>query len=183
MGNSSQHDAWRTGQNYEHYMGRWSREIARAFIGWLRPAQGLDWLDIGCGTGALSATILAHGAPRSMLGLDPSEGFVAHAGQTISDDRARFRVGSAEALPCDDHTIDVVSSALVYNFIPDRPGALAEMVRVAKRGCVVSFYVWDYPGGGMGFIDAFWKAAVAEDADAEALVEGTRAFRSARERP
>jgi SAM-dependent methyltransferase len=70
--------------------------------------------------------------------------------------------------------MDVAASALVLNFVPDRPSALAEMQRVLKPDGLLSFYVWDYPGGGMGFIDAFWKAAAEVDPQAAALDEGKR---------
>ena len=174
MQNSFQHDAWSAGQSYEHYMGRWSRKIAREFVNWLHEAENLDWLDIGCGTGALSAAILAQCAPRSLLGIDPSDGFIEHARRNNVKERVRFEVAGAEALPCPDRSVDVVTSALAYNFIPDRSKALSEMQRVAKPGGNVSFYVWDYPGGSIGFIDTFWNAAVALDSTAESLVEGTR---------
>src|SRR5262249_34301637 len=39
---------------------------------------------------------------------------------------------------------DVVASALVINFIPDRARALAEMRRVARPGGQVAGYVWDF---------------------------------------
>ncbi|MCD6042861.1 MAG: methyltransferase protein [Burkholderiales bacterium] len=42
------------------------------------------------------------------------------------------------------HAVDFVASALVINFIPDRPPALAEMRRVARPGGVVAGYVWDF---------------------------------------
>ena len=174
MTDESSRDAWGAGRSYEHYMGRWSREIAPKFVAWLDQPADRDWLDVGCGTGALSATILEGCAPRSVLGVDPSAGFVEHARDANSDPRVRFEVAAAGALPSADHSIDVVASALAYNFFPDRPAALSEMQRVARPGAAVSFYVWDYPGGGMGFMDAFWKAAVATDANAEAHVESTR---------
>jgi len=174
MRKESKSDAWGAGPNYEQYMCRWSREIAREFVAGLDPPAGLDWLDVGCGTGALSATILERCAPRSVLGVDQSEGFVEHARSLAPDARARFAVAGASALPCSDGSIDVVTSALAYNFFPDRPGALAEMQRVVRPGGTVSLYVWDYPGGGMGFMDAFWRAAVATNAAAEAHVERGR---------
>src|SRR5690606_31906026 len=34
--------------------------------------------------------------------------------------------------------------------------------------------VWDYPGGGMGFMDAFWEAANATDPASGTLDEGAR---------
>jgi len=91
-------------------MGRWSREVAREFVDWLNQPTGLDLLDGGCGTGPLSATILAHRAPRSVLGVDPSEGFVTHAREGIVDGGVRFEVARAESLPCAYDSIDVVAS-------------------------------------------------------------------------
>ncbi|WP_112323433.1 class I SAM-dependent methyltransferase [Oceanibium sediminis] len=174
---TSTFDAWSAGQNYEHYMGRWSRMVAARFLDWLDATEGADWLEIGCGTGALTTAILARAAPRSVLATDPSEAFVAHARQTLDDPqdpRARVEVGDARDLPANDGSVDVVTSALALNFVPDRREALVEMQRVLRPGGLLSFYVWDYPGGGIGFIDAFWKAAARLDPGAAALDEAAR---------
>lgn len=167
-------DAWSAAQSYESYMGRWSRQIAARFVEWLEPPRGAAWLEVGCGTGALTATILARCGPGSIIALDQSKDFVAYAGSTIDDRRVRFLVADARRLPAEDRSLDVVTSALVLNFIPDRPAALAEMRRVLKPNGLLSFYVWDYPGGGIGFIDAFWKAAAETDPGAGDLDEGRR---------
>ncbi|OHV77271.1 class I SAM-dependent methyltransferase [Rhizobium sp. LCM 4573] len=172
MSKTTELDAWSAGQNYEQYMGRWSRRIATQFLEWLAPGRDADWIEVGCGTGALTATILARCAPQSILATDPSEAFLSHARAAIGDRRARFEVASTERLPAQDASADVVVSALVLNFVPDRLSALAEMHRVLKPDGLLSFYVWDYPGGGIGFIDAFWKAATEVDPHAAALDEG-----------
>ncbi|WP_204113495.1 class I SAM-dependent methyltransferase [Shimia biformata] len=174
MTEKQRHDAWDAGQSYETYMGRWSARIAETFLDWLAPPKGADWIDVGCGTGALSRTILARTNPASVVGIEPSPGFVAHARALTPDDRARFCEGGAEALPLPDASCDVAASALVLNFVPDRVKALGEMRRVLRPGRLLGFYVWDYPGGGMGFIDAFWKAAAALDPAAAELDEAVR---------
>lgn len=174
MSGSAAFDAWSAGNSYEHYMGRWSRLVAEKFVAWLSPPEQAAWLEIGCGTGALTAAILAGAAPRSILSIDPSADFVAHARVAIGDGRASFEVADALKLPAEPASIDVVTSGLVLNFVPDRPAALAEMQRVLKPDGLLSFYVWDYPGGGIGFIHAFWKAAVEIDPDAAKLGEGVR---------
>ena len=174
MTESTKHDAWNAGTSYEHYMGRWSRGIAARFVAWLDQPPNLQWLDVGCGTGALTAAIVAHCSPRSVVAVDPSAGFVDFAREAVNDERVRFVVGEAGNLPNEDRSVDVVSSALAYNFFPDRPRALAEMLRVVRPGGAVSFYVWDYPGGGMGLLNAFWKAATALDSGAESLTETNR---------
>jgi SAM-dependent methyltransferase len=167
-------DAWSDGQSYENYMGRWSRKIAHEFVAWLDQPDDLTWLDVGCGTGALTATILAQCAPREILGVDASTPFIDYARRTLADSRIRFEVADADALPVADQSLDVVASALAFNFFSDRPAALSEMLRVAKPSGTIAFYVWDYPGGGMGFIDAFWDAAIAVEPSAASAAERSR---------
>jgi ubiquinone/menaquinone biosynthesis C-methylase UbiE len=85
MVESARHDAWQAGDSYDPYMGRWSRKIAPGFLGWLGAAKGLDWLEVGCGTGALSAAIVAECEPRSLTAIDSSAGFVATARKNVPD--------------------------------------------------------------------------------------------------
>jgi SAM-dependent methyltransferase len=174
MATTSRHDAWSAGDSYERYMGRWSRLAAARFLDWLGAPAGTAWLDLGCGTGALTQSILARCQPRSVVAVDQSAGFVAHARAATADERVRFEVGDAQKIPLDDASVDVAASALVVNFVPDRVQALREMKRVVRPGGLMSFYVWDYPGGGMGFMRAFWTAAIALDPSAAELGEGKR---------
>lgn len=174
MASEAEFDAWSAGQSYEHYMGRWSRKIAAGFLAWLDPHADADWLEIGCGTGALTEAILQKASPRSIKATDQSSDFVDHARQAISDPRASFAVVDALELPADNASIDVITAALVLNFIPDRTAGLKEMRRTLRPGGLLSFYVWDYPGGGMGFTDTFWKAAASLDGDAAKLDEALR---------
>jgi SAM-dependent methyltransferase len=155
-------------------MGRWSRQIAPRFLDWLGVPDGLDWLEVGCGSGALSAAIMAHGKPKSLISIDSSEGFVAKARANVPDERAVFQVGDAQALTLETASRDVIASALVLNFVPDKKKALTEMKRVARVGATVGFYVWDYPGGGVEFMRAFWNAATALDPNALELTEDRR---------
>lgn len=165
-------DTWERGSPYERYIGRWSRQVAPLFLSWLDRAPGLRWLDVGCGTGALSAAILDRCTPRSVAGVEPSDGFRQLAEQHLAG-KARLLAGNAAAIPLDAGTCDIVVSGLVLNFVPDVPAALAEMRRVAAPGGTIAAYVWDYAGG-MEVIKAFWDAAVALDPAAAALHEGTR---------
>ena len=56
---------WDDGGAYESYIGRWSRLIAREFLAWLDAPVHAAWMDVGCGSGALSQTILALMQPAS----------------------------------------------------------------------------------------------------------------------
>ena len=63
-------ETWAAGDAYEHYVGRWSRLVAEPFLDWLRVPAGRSWLDVGWGTGALSAAILQRARPANATGLD-----------------------------------------------------------------------------------------------------------------
>ncbi len=164
---------WASGAAYGPYVGRWSRLVAREFLSWLAVPEESRWLDVGCGTGALSATILAFARPASVTGIDASEGYAAYAHEQVRDDRARFRQGNAQALPFEDGGFDAAVSGLVLNFLPEPSRGLAEMARVTRPGGVVAAYVWDYAGE-MQLMRRFWDAAAGLDPAARELDEGRR---------
>jgi ubiquinone/menaquinone biosynthesis C-methylase UbiE len=166
-------DRWTGGDDYEAYVGRWSRKVAPRFIDGLSIPPGARWLDVGCGTGALTGAILEQAQPSSVLGVDPSADFVDVATRTQADPRARFAVADAAALPLGGGSVDVVVSGLVLNFVPDIAAALREMRRVAVSGGTVAAYVWDYAGR-MDLIRRFFGAAIAVDPGAAAHDEGSR---------
>jgi ubiquinone/menaquinone biosynthesis C-methylase UbiE len=155
-------DNWAHGDLYERYVGRWSRLVAREFLKWLAVPAGGQWLDVGCGTGSLSQTILEVSDPAGITALDRSEAFVAFASSQIANKRIRFEVRDAQTLRSDIGPFDAIVSGLVLNFIPQPGQALAGMKRVARKGGVVGAYVWDYAEG-MQMMRHFWDAAVALD--------------------
>jgi SAM-dependent methyltransferase len=171
---STRVEVWTSGAAYQAYVGRWSRLVAREFLAWLNVLPHSAWLDVGCGAGALSQGILEHTAPREVKGIDRSEDYIAYARKQLgANERVRFEVGDAQALPEESHQYDAVVCGLVLNFVPDPAKALAEMARVARPGGVIAAYVWDYTGE-MQLMRHFWDAAVALDPAARALDEGPR---------
>lgn len=173
MEQSQPKEVWAIGDAYEPYVGRWSRHVAREFLAWLKVPPGQKWLDVGCGTGALSQTILERASPLAVQGIDSSAGFVGYARAQIHDEHASFETGDARALPFAAATFDAVVSGLVLNFVPDPPAALSEMARVVRRGGTTAVYVWDYAGE-MQLMRHFWDAAVALDPAAAEFDEGSR---------
>lgn len=127
---------------YDRLMGAWSRAIGERFLDWLAPAPTQRWLDIGCGAGAFTQLILQHCSPQSIVGADPAAAQVDYARQAIPSPSPEFRVADAMALPFADSEFDIVASALVINFIPDRAKAFVEMHRVLRPGGSVAGYVW-----------------------------------------
>jgi SAM-dependent methyltransferase len=155
-------DAWAAGDRYEPYVGRWSRRVASRFLEFLVAPPGGEWLDVGCGTGALSEAVLVEGGADAVTGIDPSAGFIGFARERLDGRAASFDVGDAQDLPYAPAYFDVVVSGLVLNFVPDAELALREQHRVVKPGGAVGAYVWDYPR--MEMMACFWEAALAVDA-------------------
>jgi SAM-dependent methyltransferase len=166
-------DKWSAGDAYELYMGRWSRALAREFLAWLKPAPGGHWLEVGCGTGALTSSISGACKPASIIACDPSTSFVEHLRSNFPAARDSFVTAAANALPSRPGGFDTIVSGLVLNFIPDPDAALASMHERLRPGGTVAAYVWDYAGG-VEFLRCFWQEAVALDPNARALDEALR---------
>ena len=171
---------WQTGDAYEAYIGRWSRRIAPIFVRQLDAPASRRWLDVGCGTGALTSAVLAAGDPAEVVGVDPSEGFLTTARASVTDPRASFEVADARELPFPDDSFDVVVSGLVLNFVPDPVRAAAEIARVTRG--VAAAYLWDLAEG-MELIRHFWEAAAELDPAKVAELDEGRRFTLCRPEP
>lgn len=147
---------------YERFMGRWSRLLAPAVITFAGVKNGDRVLDVGTGTGSVAAAVEASMPASEIVGIDPSEGFIAYARKNAKSTRARFEVGDAQALKLKDASFDHALALLVMNFIPDHNKAIAEMRRVTRPQGIVSACVWDYDAG-MQMLRFFWDEAIALD--------------------
>lgn len=136
------------GAAYESMMGVWSRLAGQVFLDWLAPAPGQTWMDVGCGNGAFTELLLDRCAPRSVAGIDPSEGQLSFARRRFAGRPVSLQLGSALQLPFPDHSFDSAVMALVIFFVPDPAKGVAEMVRVTRQGGMVAAYAWDILGGG-----------------------------------
>jgi SAM-dependent methyltransferase len=154
-------------------MGRWSRPVAKLFVEWLGVEPRAHWLDVGCGTGALTDAICELGRPASVVACDPSGPFLETASSTLADKRVMFELGDGEHLPDREGGFDAIVSGLTLNFVPNAIRALAAMRRRASPRGVVAAYVWDYAGG-MDLLSHFWRAAVELDPAAANLDEARR---------
>src|SRR5258705_11684781 len=112
-------DTWSSGNAYEPRVARWSSLVAGEFLRGLDAPESLRWLDVGCGTGALSEAIVARCSPDAVVGVDRSEEYLEYARARVTDPRVSFRPGDAQNLPVNDSEHDIVGFRLMFNFLPD----------------------------------------------------------------
>src|SRR5262245_22356166 len=119
---------------YDRFMGRWSRRLAPLLVQFAGVRDGDDVLDVGCGTGSLTAAVVEAAPSGRVVGVDRSESYIAFARTHHQQERVRFEVGDAEVLDFGDASFDRTLSLLILNFIPDPDIALNEMIRVTRPG-------------------------------------------------
>jgi SAM-dependent methyltransferase len=147
-------------EGYQRFMGRWSLLLAQPYLAFAGVKNGDRVLDVGTGTGSLAAAMEASMPANDIIGVDPSEGFIAYAQKHVGSTHAHFEVGDAQALKFKDAAFDSTLALLVMNFVPDAGKAIAEMRRVTRPQGIVSACVWDYDAG-MQMLRFFWDEAVA----------------------
>jgi SAM-dependent methyltransferase len=145
---------------YDRFVGRYSDALGRALAEQAGLSPGMRVLDVGAGTGKLMGVLAETLGEESITAVDPSEPFVAALGQRFP--AADVRRGTAEELPFEDGSFDVVFAQLVVNFLANPERGAAEMRRVTRDGGVVAAAVWDYRGE-MTMLTTFWEAAGAID--------------------
>ena len=155
-------ETWGLSGPYERYGGRWSRKVAGEFLDWLNVPRLQAWVDVGCGSGAVVDAILARFEPKSVGGIDLSEGYITELRRRIQHPRAHFEVGDATSLPWPSASFDATVSGLVLNAVSDPAAMAGEMARVTRPGGKVAAYVWDYPRG-MQMMQHFWDVAFKLD--------------------
>jgi SAM-dependent methyltransferase len=145
---------------YERFMGRWSARIAPFFLRFAEVQDGQRVLDVGCGTGILSAAAVSSGAGVRVIGVDPIRAYVAFAREAVPQANTEFVIGTAESLPFADAVFDAALALLVLQDFTDPGQAVYEMTRVTRPGGVVATCLWDFHGG-LPMLSLFWQAAEA----------------------
>jgi len=141
--------------SYDNFMGRYSMRLAPAFADFAGVQAGQKVLDVGAGTGALTAELVRRGA--EVAAADPSPPFVAALERRLPG--VDVRSAAAEELPWPDESFDVALAQLVLTFMRDAPSGVAEMRRVVRPGGVVAACMWDRQG--MDMLAAIHRAQVA----------------------
>ena len=154
------YDAW-----YDNPRGHWVGETEFNLAARLLSAKpGDSLLDVGCGTGWFTRRFADAGL--QVTGLDPHAGWLAYA-RARSDRPIRWVEGDAARLPFADSSFDHVLSIAALCFVEDERQAVAEIVRVARRGFAIGWlnrasllYRQKGQAGGSGaYRGARWHAA------------------------
>ncbi len=152
-----------SGDAYDRFMGRYSRELAGPFADAARVAVGQRAIDVGCGPGALTGVLVERLGADAVSAVDPSPSFVEAC--RTRHPHVDVRVGRAESLPYDDASHDVALMQLVLHFVSDPDLAVSQMSRVVRPGGLVAACVWDFADG-MEMLRLYWDAALTVDPDA-----------------
>jgi SAM-dependent methyltransferase len=123
------------GDDYDKFMGRYSTVLAPVFADFAGVRSEMRVLDVGAGTGALTAELVARGA--SVVAADPSPEFVTVLRERFPS--LEVEEAPAETLPWGSGVFDLALAQLVVAFMSDAPAAIAEMARVA-RGVAVCMW-------------------------------------------
>jgi ubiquinone/menaquinone biosynthesis C-methylase UbiE len=121
-------------ENYEElFVPKIGRPCATALVDALDIRSGERIVDVACGTGIVSR-IAAERAGKSgtVTGVDVNAGMLNVA--RSRSDNITWHEASADSLPLDDASADVVACSLGLQFFPDRPAAVREMYRVLRDG-------------------------------------------------
>jgi SAM-dependent methyltransferase len=154
---------------YQAGMGSWSKTLAPLFVEFIGVIkEGDRVLDVGCGTGSLTFTIADTTKAATVVGIDPSTGYIEYARSHNKHSHVTFEIGDAQKLPYDNGSFDCCVSSLMIQFVSDAHTAAREMMRVTKKGGSVATCVWDNSGG-MELSERFWDAAVAVDPELNEL--------------
>jgi SAM-dependent methyltransferase len=123
---------------YDQFMGRFSTRLAPMFADFAGIDSGDRVLDVGAGTGALTAELVRRDA--DVAAVEPSPEFAATLQRRFPDSDARQ--GAAEDLPWPDESFDAALAQLVIAFMSDAPAGVTEMRRVVRPGGVVAVCMW-----------------------------------------
>jgi SAM-dependent methyltransferase len=150
-------------ETYDRHVGRYATSLAREHVRRLGLRRNDDVLEIGCGSGALTAALADKVGAKHVHAVERSETRVETCRNRVPG--ADVRVASEDALPDFGVELAVATSHLVLNLLSDADAAVRAMQDGVRRGGIVASVVWDYKAG-MTMLRAFWDAALQLDPSA-----------------
>ncbi|KAH9456315.1 hypothetical protein Pst134EB_012518 [Puccinia striiformis f. sp. tritici] len=133
-------------QNYASYRPSYPPELYQAIMDY-HQASGELAIDLGCGTGIVSAELVRRGYFNRVVGVDPSKPMLDHAKKTITN--AEFVHGRAESLPwITNGSVDLLVAGTAAHWFD--PTWWKEAGRILKPQGTLAVFVygglWPDPG-------------------------------------
>ena len=125
--------------SYDRFMGRYSVRLAPVFADFAGVSGRV--LDVGAGTGALTAELVQRVGAENVAAAEPSAVFADALRRRLPG--VDVQHAPAEQLPWGDATFDAALAQLVVAFMADAPAGAREMRRVVRPSGVVSACMWD----------------------------------------
>lgn len=119
--------------------------FAEELVGRLPIQDGMRVVDVGCGTGVVARLIGGKlGSTSTVIGVDINPGMLSVAKSKTQSLACHFEwhEASAEAMPLDDGSVDLVVSQHAFMLFPDKVAAAGEMHRVLRTGGAVYVSAW-----------------------------------------
>lgn len=129
---------------YDRFMGRYSTQLAVRFADFAGIDSPQQALDVGAGTGALTAELVARLGAENVAVAEPSSDYATTLCERFPG--VDVQVAPAEELPWDDGRFDATLAQLVVVFLNDVSGAVRELSRVTLPGGVVATCMWEVDG-------------------------------------
>ena len=134
-------DGWAASYDFSQLQAVLYGPVHDAVLGYARqrvPCPGMI-LDVGCGTGRLSARLVSAYDQAHVVGVDASTAMTQIAAAAEFPDRSRFAAAMAERLPFADAVFDFVVVTLSVSHWGDAAAGLAQISRVmAADGTLVA---------------------------------------------
>ncbi len=111
----------------------WKQEFVQKVV----KKPNFVYLDIACGTGDIAAKLREKNPNSTVIAMDPNPEML-QKGKEKQADKGRFGItwkeGSAEAIPLEDNSVDVITISFGFRNVSDKEAALKEFIRVLKPG-------------------------------------------------
>lgn len=133
---------------YDRRWDRYTRVSLGTLLNHLKLRGDEHVLDAACGTGRLTAMMREKLPNIRATGMDLSADMLAVARERLPENETTsWRIASAEELPFENATFDVVTCANAFHLIPGQEKTMREMVRVLKPGGKMCIVDWcrEYP--------------------------------------
>lgn len=145
-------------------LGRTRRTLGQE----VRAPAGPDVADVGAGTGKLTAVLIAAGA--EVVAVEPDAAMLAELEREVPC--ARAMLGTAEALPLPDASVDAVVFGQAWHWV-DVEAASSEASRVLRPGGVLGL-IWNVRDSGVDWVRALGDLMQGSAAEAAILQDGVR---------